>query len=229
MSSTWFAVGPSAGPFKLLVTIKGREPFETYATNVAGPIGVEGVDPSEWHCQNVSGTPVSIGADRYMKYGDGAYLPAAATFSPLVGVLASTSREGDRNPLSRVFFGAVAIGPNTNATLWTYTVPAGRRFRIETCQVETMIETPFDDADGNIETGIGVFPGAGEGTFVIDALIHNGANVAGTRASAAIGAAKELQTGDTVQGMIVNGRSTFAGPAGFAFHLVMMTGTESDA
>jgi hypothetical protein len=104
-------------------------------------------------------------------------------------------------------------------------VPAGRRARVDSCQL--IAELQASDGSGSatvVGTKISFFPLGASGTALLDALINVG-TVQGARADAALAAGKELQATDILQGLSGNPRG--AGVTLYAVEVAIIT--EGDA
>ena len=106
-----------------------------------------------------------------------------------------------RNPKGLIFYARQSFaGPVAYSSDWTYTVPAGRRARVDTVQVYAELSVSDGSGAGTlVSAGVDFFPLGSIGTTIVEASIWTGTAL-GARADAAVASSKELQSTDKVIG-----------------------------
>jgi hypothetical protein len=106
-----------------------------------------------------------------------------------------------RNPKGLSFFVRQAFpGPVAYSVDWSYTVPAGRRARVDTAQVYAELSVSDGSGAGTlVSAGIDFYPLGVSATTILEASIWTGVAL-GARADGAISAGKDLQATDRIVG-----------------------------
>lgn len=228
-----WAVAGVAGPIDVRVFIRGVTSYKRTVGNTPVMLVTDGVPADALIVQNIGLFPIELGPSRGLSFGQGISVPARSQWAATGGVQSiwASPNYYDRNPADIVFAsGPNSIGALINAnggapTIWTYTVPASRRCYVELAQVGVQIQTAYANDNQHIGSVIQVQPTNGLATFIAQAWIWTGV-AAGTRHDVTVGASIELQPGDVVNAIFVDGR---AAGAGASMHLANMKGTEFDA
>ena len=130
----------------------------------------------------------------------------------------------DRNPIPRVnayFSGPIA--PAGSVTRWSYTVPALKKFLLQTLQTLAIRET----VAGVVNAGaaaIAAYTPSGSGLSQFQVAPATGTNTIGSGVSVAFGANAVFLAGDLLQGISLD--SSTGGTIGF---IINMSGLEYDA
>lgn len=216
-----WAVAGVAGPLDVRIFVRGVTAYAHTVGLVPVRIVTGGVPLSEIVIQNLSTSPIDLGNDQRLTWGQGLRVPARAQWS-VAGISPIGDIYGDTRT-SLTFFYTGVLAPHAATTRWTYTVPTGRRARVETATVYVEVVTVAAAGSLTLWTYIGVFPGGGAGTVVAMALIYVD-NLAGTRSGTALAASIELQPGDVLSAVTENLRA-----GGTSIHMAEAKITEANA
>lgn len=216
-----WAVANVAGPLDVRVFVRG---VTAYSASVGlNPVRLltAGVPLSDVVIQNLSASPVDLGNDPRVAWNQGLRVPARSQWST-AGISPIGDLYGDTRT-SFIFFYSGVLGPHALAARFSYTVPAGRRARVEVATALTEIVTAYAAALLTLWTYIAVFPGGGAGTAVVYGLLYARNAVADAHGTA-LAASIELQPGDVMQALTEDLRA-----GGTALHLATAKITEANA
>lgn len=207
MGELW-AVAKVAGPLDVRVMVRGVTAYSRSVGSTPVMLITDGVQDDALIVQNLSVSPIELGPDRSITFGQGISVPARSQWSPRGGVQSiwASPNYYDRNPLSieKSWGSGGFIAPAGPTTRWNYTVPSGRRAFLEALDVSQEIGTPATTRDQTLTT-IGVGPDAitAFGTPIISAQWF-GVNVQGAIQTKTIGTSIELQEGDVLVALTSN-------------------------